>query len=399
MKRVLFILSFCTPILLTAQNTTNSPGSMFGLGELSTGDGGQYAGFGGAGIALRGTTFINTSNPASLTELAEKRFIFDAGVMGAYNSYTQTGVTNNSIVGNLNNLSIGCRIMPRWYGSVFLAPVSSVGYAITLDQEIEGTSGSTISSFFEGTGYLSKIGLGNAFLIGKNLSLGINLSYITGTITQSEIQGSTTIEESSYKHTFYADFGIQYKLPIARDNYFLFGVTYGYSQHLTQDNDLTVSSTSGSETFEKDQKVYSQYLPQFIGAGVSYNSLRWIITTDYKYVDWSRMESPKSTISFSNQHRLAAGVAYTINNPYKKSIKLLLGTGLSNPYVAIKKQKAQNYYISTGANFTTRNSNVISIGLKYSDQFKIPSGLSREKGLSLFFNISFSERTYRAKLQ
>lgn len=399
MKRVLFILSFCTPILLTAQNTTNSPGSMFGLGDLSTGEGGQYAGFGGAGIALRGTSFINTSNPASLTELAEKRFVFDAGVMGAYNSYTQTGVTNNSIVGNLNNLSIGCRIMPRWYGAVFLAPVSSVGYAITLDQEIEGTSGSTISSFFEGTGYLSKIGLGNAFLIGKNLSLGINLSYITGTITQSEIQGSTTIEESSYKHTFYADFGVQYKLPITRDNYFLFGATYGYSQHLTQDNDLTVSSTSSNETFEKDQKVYSQYLPQFIGTGVSYNSLRWIITADYKYVDWSRMESPKSTISFSNQHRLAAGVAYTINDPYKKPIKLLLGTGLSNPYVAIKKQKAQNYYISTGANFTTRSSNVISIGLKYSDQFKIPSGLSREKGLSLFFNISFSERTYRAKLQ
>ena len=122
-------------------------------------------------------------------------------------------------------------------------------------------------------------------------------------------------------------------------------------------------------------------------------------TTDYKYVDWSRMKSSKSSISFANQHRLAAGIAYTINNPYKKSIKLLLGTGLSNPYFAINKRKAKNYYISTGANFTTRNSNIISIGLKYSDQFKIPSGLPREKGVSLFFNISFSERTYRAKLQ
>ena len=111
------------------------------------------------------------------------------------------------------------------------------------------------------------------------------------------------------------------------------------------------------------------------------------------------MKSSKSSVSFTNQHRLAAGIAYTINNPYKKSIKLLLGTGLSNPYVAINKRKAKNYYISTGANFTTRNSNIISIGLKYSDQFKIPSGLPREKGVSLFFNISFSERTYRAKLQ
>ena len=131
--------------------------------------------------------------------------------------------------------------------AVFLTPVSSVGYAITLDQEIEGASGSTISSFFEGTGYLSKIGFSNAFLIGKNISIGVNLSYITGTITQSETQGSTIIEESSSKHAFYADFGMQYKLPLTRDKYFLMGVTYGYSQHLTQDNDLTVSSTSSTD--------------------------------------------------------------------------------------------------------------------------------------------------------
>ena len=106
MKRVLFILAFCNPAWLIAQNMTNSLGSMFGLGELSTGEGGQYAGFGGTGIALRGSSFINPSNPASLTELTEQRFVFDAGLMGAYNSYTQTGVTNNSIVGNLNNLSM-----------------------------------------------------------------------------------------------------------------------------------------------------------------------------------------------------------------------------------------------------------------------------------------------------
>ena len=399
MKRIFLSLTFCIPILLTAQNTTNSPGSMFGLGELSTGEGGLFAGFGGAGIALQDASFLNTANPASLTGLTEQRFVFDAGIMGAYKSYTQTGISNNSIVGNLNNLSIGCRIIPRWYGAVFLAPVSSVGYAITLDQEIEGTSGSTISSFFEGAGYLSKIGLSNAFLISKNLSLGINLSYVTGTITQSETQGSATIEESSYKHAFYADFGIQYKLPITRDKYVMLGATYGYSQHLTQDNELTASSSSSSETIEKSQKSYSQYLPQFIGMGVSYNSLRWIATADYKYVDWSRMKSSQSTISFANQHQLAAGMAYTVNNPYKKPIKLLLGTGFSNPYIAIKKQKAQNYYISTGANFTTRNSNVVSIGLKYNDQFNIPAGLPREKGLTLFFNISFSERTYRAKLQ
>lgn len=80
MKKILFcLLAFYTPVsIVIAQNTTNSPTSMFGLGELSTGEGGQYAGLGGTGIALRGNNFLNNANPASLTELTEQRFQIDA---------------------------------------------------------------------------------------------------------------------------------------------------------------------------------------------------------------------------------------------------------------------------------------------------------------------------------
>lgn len=154
MKKILFcLLAFYTPVsIVIAQNTTNSPTSMFGLGELSTGEGGQYAGLGGTGIALRGNNFLNSANPASLTELTEQRFQIDAGIMGAYQIYSQRGASNRSVTGNLNNLSIGCRIMPRWYGAIFMAPVSSVGYAITLDEEVAGTNGGTISSLFQGEG-------------------------------------------------------------------------------------------------------------------------------------------------------------------------------------------------------------------------------------------------------
>ena len=56
---------------------------MFGLGELSTGEGGQYSGLGGAGIALQSYNFLNTANPASLTAIEGQRFLIDAGVMGA----------------------------------------------------------------------------------------------------------------------------------------------------------------------------------------------------------------------------------------------------------------------------------------------------------------------------
>ncbi len=269
MKRnLILLLTLChSTLLIYSQNTTNSPTSMFGLGELSTGEGGQYSGLGGAGIALQSYNFLNTANPASLTAIEGQRFLIDAGVMGAYKVYTQTGTSNHSLVGNLNNLSIGCRITPRWYGAVFMAPVSSVGYAITLDQDITGTGSSTVSSLFEGEGGLSKMGISTAYRLFKGFSVGANLSYVTGTIKQTETQGSISVEESSYKHAFYADFGLQYKFPLSRNKYLVAGAVYGYSQDLAQDNTLSVSSTSGNESIDESQSHVRQCLPPVCGSG------------------------------------------------------------------------------------------------------------------------------------
>ncbi|EXZ99395.1 hypothetical protein M087_3110 [Bacteroides fragilis str. S23 R14] len=372
---------------------------MFGLGELSIGEGGQYSGLGGAGIALQSYNFLNTANPASLTAIEGQRFLIDAGVMGAYKVYTQTGTSNHSLVGNLNNLSIGCRITPRWYGAVFMAPVSSVGYAITLDQDITGTGSSTVSSLFEGEGGLSKMGISTAYRLFKGFSVGANLSYVTGTIKQTETQGSISVEESSYKHAFYADFGLQYKFPLSRNKYLVAGAVYGYSQDLAQDNTLSVSSTSGNESIDESQSHVRQCLPQFVGAGLAYNSPRWTLTAEYKYTDWSRMKSSQSNVRFENQHRLSAGTAYTAGNIYRNPVKLSLGAGVSNSYIVIQKKKATNYYVSAGSNFTLYNGNVLSLGVKYSDQLHLPNGMQRERGVTLFFNFTFSERTYRAKIQ
>ena len=401
MKRnLILLLTLChSTLLIYSQNTTNSPTSMFGLGELSTGEGGQYSGLGGAGIALQSYNFLNTANPASLTAIEGQRFLIDAGVMGAYKVYTQTGTSNHSLVGNLNNLSIGCRITPRWYGAVFMASVSSVGYAITQDQDITGTGSSTVSSLFEGEGGLSKMGISTAYRLFKGFSVGANLSYVTGTIKQTETQGSINVEESSYKHAFYADFGLQYKFSLSRNKYLVAGAVYGYSQDLAQDNTLSVSSTSGNESIDESQSHVRQCLPQFVGAGLAYNSPRWTLTAEYKYTDWSRMKSSQSNVRFENQHRLSAGTAYTAGNIYRNPVKLLLGAGVSNSYIVIQKKKATNYYVSAGSNFTLYNGNVLTVRVKDSDQLHLPNGMQRERGVTLFFNFTFSERTYRAKIQ
>ena len=399
-KILLSTFVMCThTLIIVAQNMTSSPTSMFGLGEITTGEGGQYGGMGGVGIALRENNLLNITNPASLTELQQQHFFFDLGVAGNYQRYSQSGKSSHTLNGNLNNFTVGCRITPRWYGAIFMAPVSSVGYAITLEQDIAGTNSTTASSLFEGEGGLSKMGISTAYQLWKELSLGTNLSYVGGTITQAETQGTALDQTSSYKHTFYADFGLQYKWTIDREQSFVTGLVYGYSQAFKQDNDHSVSSSSTSGSIEENAKRYRTCLPQFLGLGVSYSTLRWSATAEYKLIDWSRMESSRSNVKFKNQHQIKIGGSYTIGNVYKNPIKLLLGTGMSDSYIIIQNQKATQYYLSTGLNMGFHNRNSISLGMKYTGQMKVSPGRQREQGVSLFFNITFAEKTYRAKIR
>jgi len=399
MRKILFtIFAICALSSITAQNTTNSPTSMFGIGEISTGDGGQFSGMGGVGIALRGNSFLNATNPAALTELDSLKFTIEVGVMGAYKRYHQSASTNRSKVGNINNLGVGFRMLPRWYTAVSISPVSSVGYGISLDQQVVGTT-ATISSYFEGEGGLSRINLSNAFLIGKRFSLGVNLSYITGTITETETNGTASQTSTSYKNTFYADLGLQYKLPIDKNKDIVIGATYGYSQPLTQDNSLAISSSAGGESINESEHTVKQYMPQFFGLGLAYNSLKWTFAADYKYTEWSKMQSSRAIVSFANQQSVKAGLSYILGNPYKNPVRFMLGGGIGNSYLIIKSNKVTNYFVSTGLGLTLRNKNILSLGVKYGDQTKVVKGMPHEQSVALYFNLSFSERTYRGKLK
>ena len=98
MKKILFcLLAFythnsCPQLLHKIQRTPLLP--MFGLGELSTGEGGVICRIKVVLQALHceGNT-LNNANPASLTELTEQRFQIDAGIMGAYQTTRNAGAS------------------------------------------------------------------------------------------------------------------------------------------------------------------------------------------------------------------------------------------------------------------------------------------------------------------
>ena len=80
---------------------------MYGVGELSAGDGGRYAGMGNTGIALNRTGFLNTLNPAFITRMDTACFTFDVGVSASYARYSFLSEHSSNFTGNPNRISHG----------------------------------------------------------------------------------------------------------------------------------------------------------------------------------------------------------------------------------------------------------------------------------------------------
>lgn len=400
MKRpVLFALMAGMYMQTYGQNTTNSPVSMFGLGEIITGESGKYSGMSGVGIGMRSGNFLNNANPAGLAGIDSMRIVYELGGMAALKSYEQSGLKNNSVVGNVTNIGLGARVLSRWYLAAGLTPLSSVNYLAALEQEIEGGNGVTATSTFEGSGGLYRVYLRNAFRLNKHFSIGANVSYVLGEVTYNETQSSAAVQETSSMRAFYADFGMQYVKELTKYTKLTVGGVYGYRQKLNQDNTYTVSSSSStSGDITKDLHSTKKYLPQFWGAGASLGGRRWTYAVDYKLMQWSKMERDYSTIRYVDQHRVNIGAELLTGDIWTNPWHWMVGASLSNSYVVVKNKHSLNYSFSAGIGVPILQGSLFSAGVRYDGQ-KVKSSMQKERSLSLYINLSFSEKTYRGRIQ
>ena len=399
-KRIpLLLCNLCMASLsITAQNATNLPTSMYGVGELSTSEGGRYAGMGNIGIALNRTGFLNTLNPAAITRMDSTCFTFDVGASASYARYSFLSEHSSSFTGNPNRISMGFRVMPRWYAIVGAAPYSSVGYVIQTEEEITGSPGSYTYSLFEGTGGLYRCYITNAFALTKNLSLGVNLGMITGTVTQSETQESATVEYESAKRAFYADFGLHYEFNTVGRRKWAAGLVFAPSIKISHDNTLTYTNSSTSEGLDKTYHTRSQYLPMHIGSGLSMTTERWVLSADYNYLDWSRNTSSTSSVEYQNQHKVNVGGIYITQPRLPRSIELMGGVGYSDSYIMLNGGKMQYLEANVGMSFPIRYS-YLSLGATWRKQLNSASKIMQESRWSLSVNLTFGERLSKSKLK
>ena len=89
-----------------AQTTVSSaPYSCFGVGDIMTSGTAYTRSMGGVGVALRDNLYLNTVNPASITERDSLSFLADFSVSAANRYFRQSDARSASNTFNIGDLA------------------------------------------------------------------------------------------------------------------------------------------------------------------------------------------------------------------------------------------------------------------------------------------------------
>jgi hypothetical protein len=215
LKYIVIAFIFCQNLSVNGQNVSYSPYSVFGIGDIETADYSRNLGMGGVGIGLKSKESLNRLNPASYSGIDSLSFTLESSFSGrASHFYNGNSAQNNSLAG-LKKLAVGFCVNSFWHTSAGVVPFSNMGYDMSMIKTTEGAPYNTYELNLTGNGSINRFYLANSFNLSKNLSVGVNLSFLFGTLTQDEnittsiTNYNSTVETKSYLHRIYPDFGVQ----------------------------------------------------------------------------------------------------------------------------------------------------------------------------------------------
>lgn len=352
-----------------AQKGTQSPYSVFGIGELNMGQYASFSSMGGISIACTDSTIANHNNPASYAYFNRNRPVFQMGMNGRFSNFESANASSSQSTFGLNQFQLGLPIKKNWGASFGLVPYSFTGYTIlNYDIDIDGdTTSQTIS---EGTGAISKVFLGVAFKAidhmkldtnvtkkdtsytfkSHKLSLGVHGNYLFGNSAKTQ-----SFEYLTYNLSFNARVRNALRISDASAD---FGINYQYYFRPAYTDSLNNGSVSIGATYSPGFKLRAyQDLISYTYLGSFYNSNNGIDVFDTV----EHILDNEGLIYIPEQYRL--GIEYRFGWKPSSKGERQLRLGLEANY-----QKWTSYYEDFGSPTASpfRDRLSLGFGLEYS---------------------------------
>lgn len=403
-----FIMLFAIDLVNVAQNSTNSPYTRFGYGQLSNEGFSRSQGMGGIGYGLRSNQTINPANPASYSDIDSTSFMFAFGVSIIGSRFSSDGNSASMLNGNLDYLAMEFPIT-KWMGlSAGLTPYSMVGYNYNFKDSLivpGDTSYSKYTQTFAGSGGINQAYLGFSIDFFKHLSLGLNAYYMYGSISHARDLSwsgvgkvSTTQADVLYVKNFNYRLGLQYHTSIGASDNMTLGMIF---ENKTPLNSSLTVTTIGNDTVTQHY-TNSFDLPTVFGGGFTYtHNNKLTIGADYCFQGYSNARYYGVLDSLKNYSKFAAGFEYTKNprgNKYFDRVKWRGGVNYTNSYIILNDKRIPRYALDFGMGLPLKTSQTyLNFYLEYSLNGHAQATGLQEQYIKLGLNVSFNEHWFEKR--
>ncbi|MEI6346403.1 MAG: hypothetical protein WCP69_00525 [Bacteroidota bacterium] len=400
-----------------AQNNLSSPYSRYGIGQLNNRNTIFCTSMGGLGQAIQMPFVINSANPASYNAIDTLGFIVD-GSLVAINTKSQTeSLQQTAGYSSLGNFNVGFTVYKGWKTAIGILPFSDVGYKISS----AGTDSSlgTHTYRYNGNGGLTQVYWGNSLRITRGLSIGLNTSYLFGSINKErivEFKDMTILGLNTKSKTYINGFqfllGAQYKKSFKNDYYLVLGATTGLTSSLNATDDVLTTSfllNSTSSYITKDtienftNKSGKIELPLSAGGGLTFGKEdKFLIGMDMNWQNWSKYSIFNVNDSLSDSYQISIGGMYVVNPQSAKflqKIRYRAGIRYAKSYLELKNSNINDFGINFGVSIPLRKKNSLNIGVEFGQKGTISNNLIKETYTRVFIGFQLWDNMFvRRKL-
>lgn len=386
---------------VAAQNSV-TPYSKYGYGILSDNASGIQRSMGGVGYAMQDGRTVNVMNPASYSQVDSLTFLWDFGLDLTNVIMKEGNKSAHNLGGGLDYITSQFKLGKHLGGSFGLLPYSSVGYSFGKDLD-KG------SEFYAGSGGLLQIYAGVGYEVIKNLSVGVNASYLFGTTNNANTLTSTSttlFQRVMQVRDFNVNVGVQYALSLDKNNRVVLGATYspkksfhGKTWGYYYDNQDTKPDTVGYTTLNGKYEQANS-----IGVGISYSyKNQFTAEADFTYQDWSKakytpLEGFEPAASrFDNRWKAAAGVQFSPNKrgSYLGAMKFRLGGFYNHDYQIVRAGNGvRDYGASIGVGLPVpgpSGKTTINMGFEWKRRTSSPQKLIQEDYFNFTLGVNINE--------
>jgi hypothetical protein len=372
---IIFISFFFFANIATAQKLINSPYSRFNIGSLEAAGSFRSLAMGGTGTAMRDNSSIYFSNPSSYSSLDSNSFVFDFGIDYGRNFISEGALKYSSGDLNFHHLIMGFPLSKGWGLAIGVVPVSSGFYKIT--ETVSSTDPTYDPGIGEysishaGDGGITKFFVGSGAQIGKNFSVGANLTLLSGQLTRTnqfifndyytEFHNKGTEKLELIGINF--DYGVQYAASL-KNNFFLnigASLTSGSNYKSKYDQlsmKYTAFSISDTITYVSDNNAKT-FIPGTLRLGISFGK-KYKFTTgiDFVTTKWSASKIPGSVNYAADSKSILFGAEYIpdkfSNYSFINRVEYRIGGHFEDNYLIINGEQIKEYGVSIGIGIPMR---------------------------------------------